>query len=345
MTSSLMVERPRTRVHVKRTPGYRQRRQPSRPLAWARLQRGFMRQAPLIVLVTLVIAGAGTAYDVNGGRSAAAAALYWLPLAFAASLLAALVGELGRNTVTSLSSLGKHRGYAVLGAAPELTDSMLRELSPDQRTALGSLAYQPASPFATAFRDLQGALAEESLVAFIGSIPGEGATTSALSTAVSATQQGRNVIIVDCDIRRRSLTKGFGVETDLGVLEACERPDFWADYVEQEGEIGVHFLPAATPASPWRSLVGEAGFPVLLKELRKAYDLVILDCPPALTSAEGQHLARMADKAVVVAVWDRTPLGVIRKVVTQLRAKSRTTTGVYVNRVPRGYRFGRLRPD
>lgn len=345
MTSSLMVERPQARPKVRRRAGYSARRRPSRSLALGRLQRAFVRQAPLIALVTLMIAGVAAAYEINSGARPLSAALYWLPLAAAASLTAALVRELGRNTITSLSSLGKHRGYSVLGAAPELTPSMLRELSPDQRTALGSLAYQPASAFATAFRDLQGALAEESVVAFIGSIPGEGATTSALSTAVSATQQGRNVIIVDCDIGRRSLTEGFGLDPDLGVLEACERPDYWRDYVEQEGEVGVHILPAAQPSSPWRSLVGEAGFPVLLKELRKVYDLVIMDCPAALTSAEGQHLARMADKAVVVAVWDRTPLGVIRKVVSQLRARSRSTTGVYVNRVPRGYRFGRLRPD
>ncbi len=328
---------------MRRSPGYRPRRQPSRPLAWARLQRGFARQASLIALITLTFAGVGAAYEVNGGAQPLTATLYWLAPALAAGVAAAAVQELGRNTITSLSSLGKHRGYAVLGAAPELTDSMLRELPPDQRTALGSLAYQPASPFATAFRDLQGALGEESLVAFVGSIPGEGATTSALSAAVSATQQGRNVIIVDCDIRRRSLTKSFGLEPELGVLEACERPEYWRDYVEQEAEVGLHVLPAAQPSSPWRSLAGAPGLPVLLKELRKAYDLVVLDCPPALASAEGLVLARMADKAVVVAVWDITPLGVIRKVVSQLR--TRTTTGVYVNRVPRGYRFGRLRPD
>jgi Mrp family chromosome partitioning ATPase len=182
-------------------------------------------------------------------------------------------------------------------------------------------------------------------VAFIGAVAGEGATTCALSTAVSATQQGRSVILVDCDIRRRALTHGFGMNPDLGVLEACERPEYWRDYVERETETGLHFLPAAQPSSPWRSLTSEAGFAVLLKELQRAYDLVVLDCPPALSTAEGPALARMAQKCVVVTVWDRTPIGAVRSMMRTLRTRARHISGIDVYRDQRGYRFGRLRPD
>ena len=74
----------------------------------------------------------------------------------------------------------------VNGAAPVLTEDVLRELPPDQRTPLGCLAFLPASIFSTAFRDLQGALVEDQVVAFIASFAGEGASTAALATAVSA---------------------------------------------------------------------------------------------------------------------------------------------------------------
>jgi Mrp family chromosome partitioning ATPase len=127
------------------------------------------------------------------------------------------------------------------------------------------------------------------------------------------------------------------------VLEACERPEYWRDYVEEEHETGLHFLPAAKPVSPWRTLIGQAGFPVLLKHLRDAYELVVLDCPPALGSAEGPMVARLAQRAVVVAVWDQTPIGAIRHALRTLRTKG--AVSIFVNRVPPGYRFGRLRPD
>jgi hypothetical protein len=47
---------------------------------------------------------------------------------------------------------------------------------------------------------------------------------------------------------------------------------------------------------------------------------------------------------VIVAVWDQTPTSAIRHTMRTLR-RSPGTTGIYVNRVPPGYRFGRLRPD
>jgi Mrp family chromosome partitioning ATPase len=310
-----------------------------------RLRRGVRRQWLIVALITAAVAGAGIAYDYAGGIRPLSSALFWLPVAAAAALFVALVREVSRNTITMLSSLGKHRGYAVLGAAPDLSAASLRELPPDKRTPLGALAFQQASPFATAFRDLQGALHEDTLVAFLGSVPNEGATTTALCTAVSAAQQGRSVIVVDCDVRRRSLTKVLGSNPDLGVLEACEQPTYWRNYVEEEPETGVHVLPAARLRTPWRNLVGTPGFPQLITALRNAYDLVVLDCPPALGSAEGAIIAGLADKVVTVAAWDRTPISAVRETIRTLQKRSRAATAVYVNRVPPGYRFGRVRPD
>jgi hypothetical protein len=96
----------------------------------------------------------------------------WLAIGALAGFVVAVMRDLSRNTIVSLSNLGKHRGYSILGAAPDLTAQSLRELAPDKRTPVGCLAFQPASAFATAFRDLQGALEHERMVAFIGASRG-----------------------------------------------------------------------------------------------------------------------------------------------------------------------------
>jgi Mrp family chromosome partitioning ATPase len=313
-------------------------------LAWARLRRGAARQAVFVAVLALLFSAAGLWFHTAGGALLTLRiAAFYVAGAVAVALTLGIVRELGRNTVTSVASLGKNRGYTVLGAAPELSQRALRQLPPDQRSPLGCVTYEPASAFATAFRDLQGNVAADGVVAFIGAFAGDGATTSALCAAASATQQGRSAIIVDCDLRRRSLTRGFGLAPELGVLEACERPEYWRDYVEEEHETGLHFLPAAKPLSPWRTLTGQAGFPILLQHLAEAYDLVVLDCPPALGSAEGPVVARFAQRAAIVAVWDQTPIGAIRHAVRTLRKAG--AASVFINRVPPGYRFGRLRPD
>lgn len=344
LTAPLTGDRRQFQAGALGAANLRRRRAPSRPLALGRLQRGLRRQWPVFIITALALTGLGVGYDLSGGVPWATSALFWAPLGLAGGLAVAFVNELSRNTVTSLSSFGKHRGYAILGAAPELTAKVLRQLPPDSRDPVGCLTLQPASSFATAFRDLQAAIAQDSLVVFTASLPGEGATTAAMCAAISATQQGRSVIVVDCDLRRRSLTRALGYDPDEGVLDACEQPGEWQSFVGEEEETGLHFMPASRQRSPW-SLTSAPGFEPLLANLRAAYDLVILDCQPALTGAEAGVLAGIADRVVLVTAWDRTPLNAVRKAMRVLHQRRGVHTGVYVNRVPPEYRFGRLRGD
>ena len=266
----------------------------------------------------------------------------WSPLVIGGGLaIGLLVGvifaigrELWRDAI-DFKSLAKRVPYGVLGAAPELTLGALRQLAPDFRTPLGALAFQPASRFASAYRQLQDALPNKTAVSFIAALPGDGATTTALCAAVSATQQGRRVVVIDCDTRQRAMTKALGFAPDEGVMEACENVADWRSYIAEESETGLHCIPAARARSPWRSLINGAGLPLLIEQLRDEYDLIILDCPPALVTAEGALLARMADRSIVVARWDETPLSSLTKTLKLLRRDARARhLGVYVNRAP-----------
>lgn len=345
MTSPITGDRTRFEPGTLGAATLRSRRTATPSLTLGRARRALRRQGWLFAVATMFVIAGGVAYDLAGGVRPLTAALFWTPIGLGAGFLIALLRELNRNTITVISSLGKHRGYTVLGAAPELTNRALRELAPDKRSPLGCVTFQPAAPFSTAFRDLQGALRDDHLVAFIAPWTGEGATTTALCTAVSAIQQGRRVIVVDCDTRRRSLTKELGSDPDAGVLECCEEPQNWRSYLEEEPQTGLHLIPAARVSNPWRTLVSAPGLPILLDMLRNTYDLVILDCPPALRSGEGAILASLADKCVAVTAWDRTPITAIQQTVRMLQNRVGVRTAVYVNRVLPGYRFGRLRPD
>ncbi len=345
MTSPLASDRSRYQAGTLGAATLRSRHAPSKSLAVARLRRGIRRQWLWFAVIAVAVTATGIGYDLTGGVRPSTSALFWAPLGLAAGLAVAFMRELGRNTVTSLSSFGKHRGYAILGAAPELTARTLRQLPPDKRTPLGCLAFQQASPFATAFRDLQSNISGDGVVAFAAALPGEGTTTAALCTAISASQQGRSVVVIDCDVRRRALTHALGYDPDEGVLNACERPARWQDFVGEEEEIGLHFIPAGRAKSAWRSLSSAPGFPDLITQLREHYDLVILDCPPALSGPDAPAVAGFAEKVVLVTAWDRTPLNLVRRAMQVLQHAKRTETGVYVNRVPPEYRFGRLRGD
>jgi len=313
-------------------------------MAWRQFKRAMRRQLPMFALLTSLFIPAALIHSFLTPLTP------WLPIAFAwlgVSLLVATIvafaREAWRDAIGITDFSGKKRRYAMLGAAPEMSAMDLRQLPPNRRSPLGLLAFQPASAFATAFRDLQHSLPPRGVVAFIAPAAGEGATTAAMCAAISATQQDKRVLLIDCDLRQRALTKALGPEPAEGVLEASESPEDWQSFITEEDETGLHFVPAARPRSAWRGLAGTRGFEQLLQRARAAYDIVILDCPPAGT-ADGPMVARLADKNIVVAAWDHTPRAAIRETMRALRVRH-GGAGVYVNRVPSGYRFGRLRAD
>ncbi|MES1201814.1 MAG: CpsD/CapB family tyrosine-protein kinase, partial [Pseudomonadota bacterium] len=280
----------------------------------------------------------GAAYSFFYKADSSAIAI-WTAFGVISAYGVATTRELSRNAIGLLSSVKRKSGYSVLAAAPVVTKQNMRDLPPDKRSPLGALLYQPASPFAAAIRDLASVATQRQLVAFIGSVPNEGASTAALCTAVSAAQQGRKVIIVDCDVRRRSLTRALGCESEHGVYEAAQQPEAWPQFVQQEMESGLHFIPAAKLRNPWRNLFGEPGLTTLFAHLREHYDLIVLDCPPALTINDGAVVARTADSCIIVATWDETPVAALRATMRALRARKLIPTGVCVNRVPPTYRF------
>ncbi|HVY84700.1 MAG TPA: CpsD/CapB family tyrosine-protein kinase [Caulobacterales bacterium] len=307
-------------------------------LRWGQLKRAARRQAGVFLAIALAGVLLGQAYAYFYGADATAS-LVWAAFGLICAYSVAVTRELSRNAIGLLSSVKRGSGYSVLGAAPELTKQNLRDLPPDRRNPLGSVLYQPASTFAAAFRDLQSIVAQRQLVAFIGSVPNEGATTAALCSAVTAVQQGKRVLIVDCDLRRRSLTRMLECEVEQGVFEAAQQPDAWRSLVQQEEESGLYFLPAAKLRNPWRNLFSQPSLPALFAKLREHYDLIILDCPPALTITDGAMIARGADSCIIVAAWDETPVAALRATMRALRSRTPIPTGVCVNRVPPHYRF------
>jgi Mrp family chromosome partitioning ATPase len=309
--------------------------QPS--FTWRRLIVGARRQSLVFVGAALLVAAGLAVADtlMFGGphplRSAAAGLF--------AGLLVAIGSEVSRNVVTSPAQLQRlSGGLPVLAIAPEVTPRTLRQTPPDLRLPHGVVLTKPESSYATSVRDLRFGIPATGLIAVVSCTPDEGATTTCLGIGASCQMEGRHALLIDCDLQRRSLTRTLGAAEGPGVLEVARGAVALMDAVQVDDASGLAFLPASPRANAFQDLIASPGFAAMIADAKKRFDLIVIDCPPLMASAQARTLARVADRCVLLVAWDKTPASVVRRSLVVMGRVGVRVLGIVLNRAPIGGR-------
>jgi capsular exopolysaccharide synthesis family protein len=146
------------------------------------------------------------------------------------------------------------------------------------------------------------------LVIVTSPLMGDGKTATAANLAITlAREEGRQVALVDCDVRNPRIHALFERAPRRGLLPVLTGSATLASAVERTEVVplDVYALPAGLgrrfdpmPLERIRSLFAR---------LRDAYDLVVCDAPPVLPVADTAALARLADGVLVVVRAASTP--------------------------------------
>jgi capsular exopolysaccharide synthesis family protein len=116
-------------------------------------------------------------------------------------------------------------------------------------------------------------------------------------------QLGEKTLLIDADLRnprQHELFKASNNTTGLSsVLAGRTKPN---DAIFRVGKLlGLSVLPAgATPPNP-QELLSRDIFSLMLDEYRKSYDIIIIDTPAAVGSADVQTIASRVGAALLVA--------------------------------------------
>ena len=147
------------------------------------------------------------------------------------------------------------------------------------------------------------------VVAVTSASRGEGRTLTAANLALTAAQEGRAVALVEADVRRPALGALFGLAPRAGLAEVLEGTAELSQAVAHVGALSVLCAGAVRDAA---ALLRHPRAAVVMDQLRAAYDLVVLDAPPALAFSDGDRLAGAADSALLVVRAGVTPRQVVR---------------------------------
>ncbi len=203
----------------------------------------------------------------------------------------------------------------------------------------------PSGGLAESFRGLRTALKfvdqGERLRAFaiVSSEPRDGKTFTAANLAVSFAQAGSNVCVVSADLRNPALDAVFGMAGKPGLAdllaESTEGDEFPVvelhRYIRTTDVDGLAVLPAGKlPANP-SELLASARASQVMDELRRSFDIVIVDSPPLLV-ADPEIIGDLVDGLVLVISVDGTRVRRLRRAAGRLSGSPLRLAGVVVNR-------------
>ena len=163
------------------------------------------------------------------------------------------------------------------------------------------------------------------------SIPNEGKTTVALSLAIAAGRSGSKVVLLEGDMRRRSLRAVIGAKPRHGLHALITGKCTLDETATPTDYEGVWFIDAEAGIPNPDGLLNSRLFSDLLDKLHDAYDFVIIDTPPITAFPDASIAASKADATILVAREDYTDKREISFALQQLRAADANVLGVSLN--------------
>ncbi|HVY83774.1 MAG TPA: AAA family ATPase [Caulobacterales bacterium] len=241
------------------------------------------------------------------------------------------------DTLGSADDVEREVGLPAVASIPVMPKKALRNLPLRDRHPAGFLVANPLSGFAEAFRVLRASIIysqdrqRHKIVAVTSALPGEGKTTAALCLARVAAMSGEKAILIDCDVRRRSLNDLLDIAPRAGLLEVLSGQVNWRSVIGRDEGAGTHVLPLSTTETPLQDVFGSAAMKKLMDELAAEYDLVVLDCAPVLAVAETRALVALSDMVILLGRWRKTRCRALAAAIAQIEATGASVTGVALN--------------
>ncbi|MBP2241870.1 capsular exopolysaccharide synthesis family protein [Cytobacillus eiseniae] len=174
---------------------------------------------------------------------------------------------------------------------------------------------------------------EIKLISVTSPEPADGKSTTAANLAIILSQQGKQVLLVDADLRKPSIHFTFNVSNIDGLTNVLVKKEPLENVLSNSYIPNLCLLTSGPlPPNP-SELLNSKMMDQLLRELRNKFDYVIFDTPPVLAVTDPQILANKCDGVVFVIYSGKTTKERAIKAKELLEKAKSQLLGVVVNGV------------
>jgi capsular exopolysaccharide synthesis family protein len=187
------------------------------------------------------------------------------------------------------------------------------------------------------FRSLRGRLSQlqgqggVKVLLVASALPGEGKSFVAANLAHAfAMQREGDVVLVDADLRKGSLAKLLGAQSTPGLSEYLKSKRSLDDVLQAGMGGSLHFIPSGDTVGEPGELVGGSNMRELIAQLRRSFDWIVIDTPPAVQFSDAPVIADLCDGVLLVLRAGATPVQLARRALQLFKGQS--IVGTVLNR-------------
>lgn len=312
-------------------------------------------------------AGINAGFQNNTVRVADSARPNWVPvsprivlniaLAFLFSTLlalgAAIMGDAMDTTIRDPEDATRVLNTNVIGSLPEvkqrkdliLSASSFRKLLPgaEASTSVGNGASKGAerrlSTYDEAVRTVRNSIMLTDFdrrirtLLLTSATAGEGKSTIAGHVALAHAEQKNKTLLIDCDLRRPSQHRVFGMPQGIGLSNVLNGEMTWREaLIRLSDDVSLDVILAGPPSRRAADQIGQL-MGDIIEQMSKEYDLIVLDGPPLLGFPESLQLASTADGVVVVTRAGETNRKAVAATLSTLQHLRAKVIGLVLNQV------------
>lgn len=169
------------------------------------------------------------------------------------------------------------------------------------------------------------------VLAITSSVPNEGKTFVSMNLASAIAASGASTLLVECDMRRRSMAARIGVHAQYGIYSVMTGQVSLEQAAMRAPTKNLYFLDAEPHIPNPSNILNSHHFQSFLDNARSRFDYVVFDTPPVTTFVDAAVLGTKVDAVLLVARENFVKRAELQQAVDQLRASGCNLAGVVMN--------------
>ena len=161
---------------------------------------------------------------------------------------------------------------------------------------------------------------------------GDGKSSVAINLAISFAQINKKSIIVDCDLRLPTIASKLQIESSPGLSnflsgnQESEHP-----LIRRSGEYGIDIMTAGDIPPDPTALIGSKQMESFVALLKKYYDYIIIDFPPATIVSDAALLSNIVDGYLIVLRHNESEYSKVSETLRQMQFADAKILGFVYN--------------